>query len=217
VRIEQGLARGKGKAQVGFVDQLPTLIGVLLGAATSYFVTALTERANWRRRQVVRWDERRLAAYADYSNAVREKVLITSRIAATRGLNSNPEPLTADGAGFSLLDKAEARRAVLIETVRLLGDPKTMEAVHKLNRCVWHLEWIIRGHVAATALQWEQAFDAYAKARDEFIQCGRDSLRVPGSVTPPERLLPPWLHPVPQQGSTSVAPTTTQETTTEPA
>ncbi len=199
---------------MSFVDQLPTLIGVALGAGTSYGVTALAERASWRRRQEARWDERRLAAYADYSNAIRAKVLIASRIAATMGLNKNPEPLAADESGLALLSAAEDRRAVLIETVRLLADPKSMQAVHKLNECAWRLEWIVRGHLPVDMRQWEQAFDDYTVARDEFVQCGRDSLRIPGSVTPSERLLPPWVRPGLQRRP---AVTATPETTTEPA
>jgi hypothetical protein len=192
---------------MSFVDQLPALIGVVLGAGTSYIVTALTNRANWRRLQETRWDERRLAVYADYGNAIKEKALIISRMAATKGLNRNPEPLATDETGLAMLAEAEVRRAMLIETVRLLSDPPTMEAVHHLNRCVWHLEWIVRDGLRADSTAWDQAYSAYMDARDTFIQCGRDSLRVPGSAASSNRQLPPWFHNQQQLPETSTEPT----------
>jgi hypothetical protein len=48
-----------------FVQQLPALIGVLVGALATYAATSAAERARWRRTQSVRWDDKRLTAYAE--------------------------------------------------------------------------------------------------------------------------------------------------------
>jgi hypothetical protein len=58
-----------------FLQQLPTLVGVLIGAAATYGATSLTERARWRRAQAVRWDEKKVNAYAEYANAVKHGYL----------------------------------------------------------------------------------------------------------------------------------------------
>lgn len=47
-----------------FIDQLPALIGVVIGALGTFWVTSATDRIRWRREQLTRWDERRLEAYA---------------------------------------------------------------------------------------------------------------------------------------------------------
>lgn len=53
------------------LQQVPALIGVLVGAFTSYVVAAAGESARWRRTQSVRWDETRLRTYLEYSSAVK--------------------------------------------------------------------------------------------------------------------------------------------------
>lgn len=75
------------------VDQVPMLLGVVVGAATSYLVTVTTERSRWRRQQAVRWDDRRLSAHTDYARAVKEVCMISLRLAAGRGLTDCPSPL----------------------------------------------------------------------------------------------------------------------------
>lgn len=54
------------------LEQLPALIGVLLGALGTYSVTALTERKRWQRQLTVRWDERRVIAYMEYAHAIKK-------------------------------------------------------------------------------------------------------------------------------------------------
>lgn len=69
------------------VQQLPALIGVLLGALATYAATSATERARWRRTQSIRWDDKRLAAYADYASAVKKLSSLSVRLAAYRGIH----------------------------------------------------------------------------------------------------------------------------------
>ena len=70
-----------------FVQQLPALIGVVIGASASYLAGAATERARWRREQASRWDEKRAQAYADYGYAIKNVYVQCRRIADNyRGL-----------------------------------------------------------------------------------------------------------------------------------
>ena len=92
------------------MDQWGTLLGVLVGAVASYAVTALTERARWRRAQAERWQEKKFDVYARYSNALKEQIGITQRIGAALGYAHVVDPLEP-AEGLPLLAEAEARRA----------------------------------------------------------------------------------------------------------
>jgi len=56
---------------VSLQDQLPALIGVAVGTVGTIVATGLADRSRWRRRQSVRWDERRLDAYVAFARARR--------------------------------------------------------------------------------------------------------------------------------------------------
>ncbi|MEV6596595.1 hypothetical protein AB0M36_06950 [Actinoplanes sp. NPDC051346] len=51
-------------------DQLPALLGVLLGTSGTILATGIADRSRWQRQQAARWDERRLQAYVEFANAV---------------------------------------------------------------------------------------------------------------------------------------------------
>lgn len=163
--------------------------------------TNVADRARWQRDQSVRWDERRLAAYADYANAVKEMVIVADCIAAGWGLTPFPEALAGDAAGLGALAGAEARRNTLIETVRLLADSATMNAIRELNSRAWRLEALARGNIEGNSQAWKTSYDAYMEARDGFIKCARGSLRVHGSVTPRSPHSPPWKVTPPREAS----------------
>jgi hypothetical protein len=102
-----------------FSEQLPALIGVLLGAGATFGATFATDRARWHRDQSVRWDVKRADAYAEYAFAVKRIISLAVCIAAHRGAHSLGEPLSPD-EGTELLADAEHERAVKWETVLLL-------------------------------------------------------------------------------------------------
>ncbi|TCO55938.1 hypothetical protein [Actinocrispum wychmicini] len=179
---------------MSIVDQLPALVGVVVGAAMSFTSTSLTERSRWRRSQAVRWDERRLAAYSDYGTAVKDMVLLANRIAAARGLNTHPQPLDPDDEALAMLAKAATQCSVLSETVRLLGNTDTITAARTMNHQAWQLEWFARGQLDGDSAAWDKAFQDYKAARDEYLRCARQHLQVTGSGTPHDRTWPPrWL------------------------
>ena len=45
------------------LQQLPTLLGVGVGAIAGYATTSLGDRARWRRQREERWDPARMQAY----------------------------------------------------------------------------------------------------------------------------------------------------------
>ena len=111
------------------LNQVPVLLGVIIGALASYLATAATERARWKRALDSRWDDRRAEAYLSYAKSVKEMINIAGRIAAGKGLTgSDLEPLAPTQENLDLLAAAENERARQWETVLLLGHSQTVAA-----------------------------------------------------------------------------------------
>jgi hypothetical protein len=53
------------------LEQAPALIGVILGALATIVAMNINDKLRWKRVQSVRWDERRLDAYAEYARSRR--------------------------------------------------------------------------------------------------------------------------------------------------
>lgn len=162
--------------------QLPVLIGVIVGAVLSLGTGYLTERVGWARSQSVKWDERRLGAYADYANSVKRVVSISNRICAGRGLTSTAHPLRPIARSFAELADAEQRRTTSAETLRLLVDRETDDAAREMTKCAWRIERLARGLEEGQHSDWERAVGAYEQARGRYINSARRSLQVVGSL-----------------------------------
>lgn len=152
------------------------LAGVVVGALLSFSATYFIDRTRWRRERAVRWDERTLAAYADYSQVVKEVVALASRIATGRGLDSTPGPLAPTEKNLAKLAQAEANRSVASETLRLLTDVDAGNAARVMTRQVWKLESLAQGIVEGNPSDWRRTYAEYEDARDEYILCARKSL-----------------------------------------
>ncbi|NBE55069.1 hypothetical protein [Streptomyces boluensis] len=114
-------------------SQIITLIGVLMGAITSFFATSWAERARFRQTMATRWDERKLDTYVEYISCVKE----TSR-AAKRMLEAHFEGRDVGGP-LAEMEAAEARRSVLFEGLVLLGDEAVSTAAVTVNERLWDL------------------------------------------------------------------------------
>lgn len=68
-----------------FIQQLPALIGVVIGALGSYVAIVRGDRARFGREQTARWEERRLAVYTDYARCLKKTITLTYRVAAHLG------------------------------------------------------------------------------------------------------------------------------------
>jgi hypothetical protein len=159
------------------LQQLLTMLGVLLGAGATFAATASRDRATWRRSQRVRWDEKRLQTYAEYANSVKSLIQASLRLAATQGFPSNAHPIDKE-EGLAALAEAETDRAQKWETVLLLGDPDTIAAARSWHEYAWKLDWFARGKLTGDNeyLQTRLAADS---ARSRFYACARKDLGMP--------------------------------------
>ncbi|MGW7607284.1 hypothetical protein ACWGKW_08370 [Streptomyces sp. NPDC054766] len=109
-----------------FMQQLPALIGVIIGALGSYLAIVRGDRARFGREQTARWEERRLAVYSDYARCLKKTITLTYRVAAHLGNDPHPHPLPPEEAAPLLAEAAEAGDPAG-EALLLLGTPEVVE------------------------------------------------------------------------------------------
>ena len=90
-----------------FLNQLPAILGVIVGALGTLLVTNFTDKARWRRDQAVRWDTRRLDAYVALAAIVKEIHAVALRVSAPDRRYSKSRPIDREQA-MGLLDEANA-------------------------------------------------------------------------------------------------------------
>ncbi|GAA3475673.1 hypothetical protein [Streptomyces yanii] len=167
---------------MALLDQLPALIGVVVGSLGSYAVQSLTERRRWKRQREERWDEKRFETYGRYANALKAQLRVAQRIAASLGFADVADPLQpADG--LPLLAEAESRRATEWESVLLVGDAATIAAARRWHETLWTIEALVReGPVDAE--MWTKAHRLASAARDAFYESARRDLGIEGAPPP---------------------------------
>ncbi|MEV2241974.1 hypothetical protein [Micromonospora sp. NPDC049891] len=162
----------------GIAAQLPALLGVLVGTIGTIVATSLADRSRWRRNQTVRWDERRLDAYAEFARALKETHTIASRLIGGY--------LDRDAA-LAALAEADFRHTLAWENTLLLGDEPTVTAARAWRDSVWEVERLARDGEAdadrATLLHRAN------KARDGFYRAARGGLGVGGGSVAQAELL----------------------------
>jgi hypothetical protein len=160
-----------------FAAQLPTLVGVVVGAGASFFATFANERTRWQREREAKWDENRAVAYMEYGYAVKKIIDISRRIAAGSGMPEYLPPLDLE-AGL-IEPAADADRGMKWEAVLLMGSANTIEAARQWHSCAWRLEHHVRG---STQVEWQQELRQAATARSAFYQSARQDLGVHGTL-----------------------------------
>ncbi|MGW7252888.1 hypothetical protein [Streptomyces sp. NPDC054834] len=118
--------------------QIVTLVGVLIGALTSYLATATAERAKFRRTMATRWDERKLDTYIEYISCVKELMRASREALRARDRGQDTTEALAE------MDAVEARRSVLFESFILLSDEAAADAAHTVNQRAWELLRVTR-------------------------------------------------------------------------
>jgi hypothetical protein len=185
-----------------FIQQLPALIGVVIGASASYLAGAATERARWRREQATRWDEKRAQAYADYGYAIKNVYVQCRRIADNhRGLGGGYRGpggnYRGQGARSKSFNYAEAiselgqltdERTAKWESVLLLGSPETITAARTWHRRAWHVELFARGE-RTDAAEWKALLKQFVVDRERFYAAARSDLGIESGDVPPSG---PW-------------------------
>jgi hypothetical protein len=160
--------------------QLLTLAGVAIGILGTILATTVTDKARWKREQAVRWDTRRLDAYAEYARTIKEIHALTLRLIASRTSDITADPIDRD-AGLETLTQTEFQRTKVWESVLLLGDTVTVAAARDWRNAVWQLELLARtptdDGISVKALPAVRAANG---ARDRFYVAARESLNVGG-------------------------------------
>ncbi len=113
------------------ISQIVTLVGVLVGALTSYVATTGAERVRHRHTLATRWDEKKFQTYVDYAAFVKAAAEAAGAAArAESGSEARAEYLSA-------MEAAELKRSTTFEALILLADPAAVEVAHKVNRLLW--------------------------------------------------------------------------------
>jgi hypothetical protein len=161
-----------------FLNQLPAILGVLIGALGTLLVTSLTDKARWRRDQAVRWDTRRLDAYVAFAATVKESHALAFRITAPYRRYSKSHPIDRE-QGLALLAEAKVRRTKAWEAVLLLGNEETVTAARAWKDAVDAEERLCGGEFI-DEMEWQSAVETVDQARDEFYLSARENLGVHG-------------------------------------
>jgi hypothetical protein len=157
-----------------FLQQLPALLGVLLGAAATFTATSAAERARWRRAQAVRWDEKRLTAYSEYAHAMKKLISIAVRLASTRGVHPDTGTVTPD-KDVPTMAAAEEERTSKWEAVLLLGSGDVIVAARGWHNAAFRLQRIAAG---LSEESWAEAVQAVSHARRAFYQVAKKDLGI---------------------------------------
>ncbi|MDG4797194.1 hypothetical protein [Micromonospora sp. WMMD1082] len=167
--------------------QLPALLGVLVGTVGTIVATSLADRSRWRRNQTVRWDERRLDAYAEFARALKEVHTIAGRLIG--GYRDRDAELAA-------LAEADFRHTLAWENVLLLGDGPAVTAARAWRDAVWDIERLARDR--STDHQLPDLLHRANEARDRFYDAARGGLGVGGGSVAQAALLVSRIRPEPR-------------------
>ena len=160
-----------------FLQQLPALIGVVIGALGSYLGVVRGDRVRFRHEQMARWEERKLAAYADYARALKKSVTLTYQAAAFFGNDAHPHPLPPQEAS-QLLAEATLARDPAWETVLLLGTPEVAERARTWVLTLIEMEQFVRRETRDPAA-WETLLEQQRAGRDGYYTAVRKDLSLP--------------------------------------
>ncbi|MFE0510010.1 hypothetical protein [Streptomyces sp. NPDC058964] len=160
-----------------FIQQLPALIGVVIGALGSYLAVVRGDRARFRREQAARWDERRFAVYADYARALKKSVTLTYRLSAHFGNDPHPHPLTPDEAK-PLLAEAAVARDPAGEALILLGSPAVVEKARAWVVTVMEMERFLREEQRDPEA-WQTLLERQRAGREGYYAAVREDLALP--------------------------------------
>jgi hypothetical protein len=169
--------------------QIFTLIGVVIGALASYLASSFNERARYRRELRRGWADKRLEVYGDFIASIKEFTAVTRMMAVEAGLPDRMPPIARE-EGQALLQQAELRRGGHMERLSLIADTDTLLAARALNRASWQLEGLVVGTIPnSDGSSWDDGIRFYNEAINNFHQCARREMQVPGAY--PDRTREP--------------------------
>ncbi|MFG2195497.1 hypothetical protein [Streptomyces sp. NPDC048639] len=169
-----------------FIQQLPALLGVIVGAAGSYLAITRGDRARFRREEAARWDERRLSIYSDYARSLKKSVTLTYRIAAHLGNDPHPHPLSPEEGAPQLAAAAEGRDPSG-EALLMLGTADVVEKARAWVVVVMEMEAFLR-HRTQDPGAWSDLLLKQRAAREGYYGAVRRDLALPPGHTGQWRL-----------------------------
>lgn len=166
-----------------FIQQLPALIGVVIGALGSYLAIVRGDRARFRREETARWEERRLTVYTDYARCLKKTITLTYRIAAHLGNDPHPHPMSPEEAAPLLAEAAEAGDPAG-EALLLLGTPVVVEKARAWVVVVMEMERFL-GERTHDPEAWEALLARQRTGREAYYAAVREDLALTtGHPTP---------------------------------
>lgn len=160
-----------------FLQQLPALIGVVIGALGSYLAVVRSDRARFRRERAAQWEERRLAVYGDYAGALKSCVVLTYRVASGLGNDPHPHPLTPEEAA-PLMAAAAANVDSHWEQLLMLGGPRVVERARAWIVVIREMErFLSTGTLDLRA--WEALLERQRACREGYYRAVRQDLDLP--------------------------------------
>ncbi|MFE0176639.1 hypothetical protein ACFWZ2_30410 [Streptomyces sp. NPDC059002] len=160
-----------------FIQQLPALLGVIIGALGSYVAIMRGDRARFRREQEARWEERRLAVYTEYARVLKQSVTLTYRVAAHLGNDPHPHPLSPEAAARQFTEAADARDPAG-ESLLLLGAPEVVDRARTWVVTVIEMERFLREGTRDPAA-WAGLLERQRAAREGYYTAVRRDLALP--------------------------------------
>ncbi|WAU84689.1 hypothetical protein O1Q96_36375 [Streptomyces sp. Qhu-G9] len=160
-----------------FIQQLPALIGVVIGALGSYLAIVRGDRVRFRREQTARWDERRLAVYSDYARTLKKTITLNYRVAAHLGNDPNRHPLTPEDAAPQLAAALDARDPAW-EALLMLGAPDVVDRAREWVLAAIEMERFLEAGVHDPD-GWSALLARQRVARDRYYVAVRSDLALP--------------------------------------
>ncbi|MET9089045.1 hypothetical protein ABZX77_45460 [Streptomyces sp. NPDC004237] len=160
-----------------FLQQLPALLGVVIGALGSYLAVVRGDHARFRREREARWEERRLTVYADYARVLKRSVTLTYRIAAHFGNDPHPHPLSPAEAE-PLLAEATVARDPSGEALLLLGSTAVVEKARVWVVALMEMERFLREE-RRDPEAWRDLLDRQRIGREAYYAAVREDLALP--------------------------------------
>ncbi|MER7834892.1 hypothetical protein ABTY98_03010 [Streptomyces sp. NPDC096040] len=160
-----------------FLQQLPALIGVVIGALGSYLAVVRGDQVRFRQERAARWEERRLAVYGDYARALKKSVNLTYRVAAHLGNDPHPHPLSPAEAE-PLLAAATDGRDPAGEALIMLGSRDVVERAREWVTTVMDMERFMRGGTVDPDA-WQDLLERQRACRERYYTAVREDLALP--------------------------------------
>ncbi|MFH9548125.1 hypothetical protein [Streptomyces sp. NPDC017435] len=160
-----------------FLQQLPALLGVVVGALGSYAAVVRSDRARFRRERAARWEERRLSVYSDYARTLKASVNLAYRVAAHFGNDPHPHPMSPQEAE-PLLAQATDRRDPSGEALIMLGSRDAVERARVWVRVVMDMERFLRDGTHDPQA-WQALLERQRAGREGYYTAVREDLGLP--------------------------------------